>query len=83
MDFIPNHTSDKHNWFQQSLLGGADNPYSDYYIWSDGKLDADGQRQPPNNWVALLDKQENPFYFNTPSTKLISIVYSLNKGQKK
>jgi len=33
-DLIPNHTSDQHYWFQQSRLS-RDNPYRDYYVWSD------------------------------------------------
>ena len=51
VDFIPNHTSDKHKWFQQSRKGGATNKYRDYYVWKDAKILADGTRAPPNNWV--------------------------------
>lgn len=51
VDFIPNHSSDQHFWFQESRKGGTNNPYSDFYIWSDGKLLPDGTRAPPNNWV--------------------------------
>ena len=32
-DFIPNHTSDQHPWFQASRRRQA--PYSDFYVWSD------------------------------------------------
>jgi alpha-glucosidase len=53
MDFIPNHTSNKHKWFVESREGGADNPYADFYIWSDGSLLDNGTRVPPNNWVSL------------------------------
>ena len=45
MDFIPNHTSDKHYWFNQSQAGVE--PYKDYYVWVDCK-DSDHK---PNNWV--------------------------------
>ena len=51
MDFIPNHTSDKHPWFKKSRQGGAENQFSDYYTWDAGTIDKDGVRQPPNNWV--------------------------------
>ncbi|MEW5790832.1 MAG: maltose alpha-D-glucosyltransferase [Pseudomonadota bacterium] len=33
-DLVINHTSDQHIWFQQARLG-PDNPYHDYYVWSD------------------------------------------------
>lgn len=32
IDFIINHSSDKHPWFLESSKG-KDNPYRDYYIW--------------------------------------------------
>lgn len=51
MDLVVNHTSDEHRWFQESKKG-KDNPYSDYYIWRDGK-GAD-KRTPPNNWGACF-----------------------------
>ena len=53
MDFIPNHTSDKHQWFEASRQGGTvdENKYVDYYRWHDGIVGEDGERQPPNNWV--------------------------------
>ncbi|WP_207456895.1 maltose alpha-D-glucosyltransferase [Desertivibrio insolitus] len=34
MDFPLNHTSDQHEWFQQSR-SDPDGPYGDYYVWSD------------------------------------------------
>lgn len=37
-DLVVNHSSDQHEWFQQSKLS-RDNPYSDYYIWRDPKDD--------------------------------------------
>lgn len=33
-DLIPNHTSDQHYWFQEARKS-KDNPYRDYYVWSD------------------------------------------------
>ncbi|WDC84622.1 alpha-amylase family glycosyl hydrolase [Caloramator sp. mosi_1] len=32
LDFVPNHTSSKHPWFEKALKG--DRKYKDYYIWS-------------------------------------------------
>jgi maltose alpha-D-glucosyltransferase / alpha-amylase len=33
-DLVLNHTSDQHYWFQEARKG-KDNPYYDYYVWSD------------------------------------------------
>lgn len=32
-DFVPNHTSDAHEWFSKSCVG--DEKYKDWYVWSD------------------------------------------------
>ena len=45
MDFVPNHTSKNHTWFEQSRKS-KDNEYADYYVWVDGT-----KGTPPNNWV--------------------------------
>jgi len=34
IDFVMNHTSDQHPWFQQSR-SDPDGPYGDYYVWAD------------------------------------------------
>ncbi|XP_011301865.1 maltase 1-like [Fopius arisanus] len=49
LDFVPNHSSDKHPWFRKSIQ--RIKPYDEYYVWSDGKL-VNGTRQPPNNWMS-------------------------------
>ncbi|NXH38223.1 SLC31 protein, partial [Dicaeum eximium] len=51
MDFIPNHTSSKHQWFQ--LSRNRTGKYTDYYIWQDCEQAA-GSVTPPNNWVSVL-----------------------------
>ena len=33
-DLVMNHTSDSHEWFQESRRN-PDGPYGDYYVWSD------------------------------------------------
>ena len=33
-DFVMNHTSDQHPWFQASR-SDPDGPYGDFYVWSD------------------------------------------------
>ena len=37
MDFVANHTSDKHEWFKEARKS-KDSPYHDYYIWADKPL---------------------------------------------
>lgn len=48
MDFIPNHTSDRHRWFNLSRTGHPQ--YKDYYIW----IDCNASDPKPNNWVSVF-----------------------------
>jgi maltose alpha-D-glucosyltransferase / alpha-amylase len=34
-ELVLNHTSDEHEWFRKSRNPAPDNPYRDYYVWSD------------------------------------------------
>jgi alpha-glucosidase len=43
LDWVPNHTSDRHPWFVESR-SSRDNPKRDWYIWRDR----------PNNWKAAF-----------------------------
>ncbi|XP_061481399.1 amino acid transporter heavy chain SLC3A1 [Rhineura floridana] len=68
MDLIPNHTSDKHKWFQ--LSRNRTGKYTDYYIWHDCVY-ASSSTTPPNNWVSILgnsswqyDDVRNQCYFH-------------------
>jgi len=45
LDFVPNHSSDKHPWFIDSA-SSRHSPRRDWYIWRDGAPDGG----PPNNW---------------------------------
>jgi alpha-glucosidase len=47
LDFVPNHTSDRHPWFQEARSSRT-NPKRNWYIWGDP--DSDGG--PPNNWLS-------------------------------
>ncbi|XP_011205952.2 maltase A1 [Bactrocera dorsalis] len=49
LDFVPNHSSNESEWFKKSLK--RERGYEDYYVWHDGKLDEDGKRIPPSNWL--------------------------------
>lgn len=64
LDWVVNHTSDKHAWFEESASSRT-NPKADWYVWSDGKpLDpnapaymqkaAHDGMMPPNNWESLF-----------------------------
>lgn len=53
LDFVPNHTSDQHEWFIKSV--NKDPEYANFYVWHPGKLDnATGKRMPPTNWVSTF-----------------------------
>ena len=49
MDFIPNHTSDQHEWFKKSA-SSVKNAYHDYYVWQP----SEDRKKPPNNWVSVF-----------------------------
>ena len=49
LDYVPNHTSDEHAWFQASRSSRA-NPQRDWYIWRDPAPDGG----PPNNWISVF-----------------------------
>nr|CAD7263069.1 unnamed protein product [Timema shepardi] len=53
LDFVPNHSSDEHEWFKKSIK--KIDPFTDYYIWHDGKVNnVSGEIIPPNNWLSVF-----------------------------
>jgi alpha-glucosidase len=67
---VVNHSSDQHPWFLASKSSKTD-PKRDWYIWRDGKPDADGKMGPPNNWRSVfggsawkLDPATNQYYYH-------------------
>ena len=52
MDFVPNHSSDEHEWFKKSLL--KDPKYEDYYVWQNASSFNGSDPMPPNNWVSIF-----------------------------
>lgn len=52
VDIVPNHSSDKHAWFQEALKAGPGSPERARYHFADGK-GANGDL-PPNNWTSVF-----------------------------
>ena len=66
LDFVPNHTSDQHEWFKQSR-SSRDDPRRDWYIWKDPAPDGG----PPNNWMSnfggpawTFDETTGQYYYH-------------------
>ncbi len=49
LDFVVNHTSDQHPWFQDSRSSRT-SAHRDWYVWHDGR----GPGKPPNNWGSVF-----------------------------
>ncbi len=49
LDWVPNHTSDRHPWFVESRRSRT-SPQRDWYVWRDPAPDGG----PPNNWTAAF-----------------------------
>ncbi|SDR76945.1 glycoside hydrolase family 13 protein [Microterricola viridarii] len=47
-DLVPNHSSDRHPWFQAALAAGPGSPERARYHFRDGR--GVGGNEPPNNW---------------------------------
>lgn len=66
LDFVPNHTSDRHPWFEAARSSRSD-PRRDWYLWADPGPDGG----PPNNWRSMfggpawtLDRHTGQFYYH-------------------
>lgn len=57
IDFVMNHTSDQHDWFQQSRTD-PDGPYGDYYVW------ADDDKQFPDARIIFVDTETSNWTFD-------------------
>lgn len=70
LDFVPNHTSDEHEWFIKSAAN--ETGYEDFYIWHPGYYnETTNERIPPNNWLSAFrysgwewNEQRNEYYFH-------------------
>lgn len=66
IDYPLNHTSDQHEWFQQSR-SDPDGPYGDFYVWSDTDEKYPDIRiifvdTEDSNWA--FDSERRQFYFH-------------------
>ncbi len=67
LDYVPNHSSDRHPWFVESRSSRT-NPKRDWYIWREPKQPDGG---PPNNWLSSFggsgweyDGQTGHYYYH-------------------
>ncbi|WP_030670281.1 alpha-amylase family glycosyl hydrolase [Streptomyces sp. NRRL B-1347] len=52
VDLVPNHSSDRHDWFRRALAEGPGSPLRERYHFRPGK-GADGEL-PPNDWESIF-----------------------------
>ncbi|XP_058054399.1 maltase A1-like isoform X1 [Anopheles bellator] len=55
LDFVPNHTSDEHEWFKRSEA--RDPSFEDFYVWHPGRKSSANDTSmplPPSNWVSFF-----------------------------
>ena len=68
VDWVPNHSSDRHPWFRASR-SSRDDPRRDWYVWRDGRPGG----LPPTDWVShfgggpawTLDPATGQWYLHT------------------
>lgn len=52
IDLVPNHSSDRHEWFRAALAAGPGSPERGRYLFRDGR--GEGGDEPPNDWQSLF-----------------------------
>ena len=62
LDWVPNHTSDRHPWFEASR-SSRDDPKRDWYVWRDGAADG----RPPNDWTSQFQAVGPAWTFDEPT----------------
>ena len=62
IDWVPNHTSDRHPWFVASR-SSRDDPKRDWYVWRDGRPGG----LPPDDWLSTF-RATGPAWTLDPAT---------------
>lgn len=75
MDLVVNHTSDQHPWFIDSA-SSKQSMRRDWYIWRKPRYDAEGKRQPPNNWAGLIDEMESAWTYDPKTDEYYLSLFS-------
>ncbi|WP_431728704.1 glycoside hydrolase family 13 protein [Verrucosispora sp. TAA-831] len=52
VDLVPNHTSDRHPWFQAALAAAPGSAQRARYLFADGR--GEHGEQPPNDWESIF-----------------------------
>ncbi len=52
IDIVPNHTSDRHPWFQAAMTAPPGSPERERYLFRDGR--GPHGDIPPNNWLSVM-----------------------------
>ena len=52
LDIVPNHTSDRHPWFQEALAAGPGSRARDRYVFRPGR--GPNGDEPPNSWQSVF-----------------------------
>jgi alpha-glucosidase len=67
VDYVPNHTSDRHPWFTDAR-SSRDSARRDWYVWRDAAAGGG----PPNNWISMFagpawewDASTGQYYLHT------------------
>ena len=63
LDWVPNHSSDQHPWFEESR-SSRDNPKRDWYVWRDAPNDWTSQfKAVGSSWT--LDERTGQYYLHS------------------
>jgi alpha-glucosidase len=62
IDWVPNHTSDRHPWFVDARSGRG-SYHRNWYVWRQGRPDG----SPPNNWAGAFDPSAPAWTFDPDS----------------
>ncbi|HEX2143435.1 MAG TPA: alpha-amylase family glycosyl hydrolase [Glycomyces sp.] len=52
VDIVPNHSSDRHEWFRQALAAPKGSPERDRYVFRDGR--GENGELPPSDWTSFF-----------------------------